>query len=271
MARMGYMGSATINNVPVYLTGSSLNPVQQINAPDVVQGNVIKRVWNWSKVEVGGNCTGPLAQGMSSIWGFATSRVDDRPNPPGGMPVVITYIQGGTRSFSGVHINTMEVSVTAGEVAQFSIDFLGAGYEGAGSGGATVTSGCVVLVTWDQCSGSVEGAGTENAVQAMSLNVNNNLERLYRLDQDNMNAYVVLGGFKEITGSVSYYADGPPGEGTASIQNCAQDMGDVSLTFGTKCGSGPGYSGRAAIQRAEASATTGPGIYTYNFTVLDCS
>jgi hypothetical protein len=104
----------------------------------------------------------------------------------------------------------------------------------------------------------------------MSLNVNNNLERLYALDQNDMNAFTVLGGFKEITGSLSYYADGDPGEGTASIENCAQDTGGVTLSFGNKCGGGPAFSGVAAIQRAEASATTGPGIYTYNFTVLAC-
>ena len=266
MARMGYMGSATINGTQVYLTGSSLNPVQQINAPDVVQGNVIKRVWNWSKVEVGGNCTGPLAQGMATIWDDATSRTNDLPNPAGGMTVAISYIEGGGRTFNGVHINTMEVSVTAGEVAQFSIDFLGAGWDGGG-GGAGTGSGCVVLVTWDQCAGSGAGAGD---LQAMSLNVNNNLERLYALDQNDMNAFTVLGGFKEITGSLSYYADGDPGEGTASIENCAQDTGGVTLSFGNKCGGGPAFSGVAAIQRAEASATTGPGIYTYNFTVLAC-
>lgn len=270
MARMGYMGSASINGVEVYLTGSSLNPVQQINAPDVVQGSVIKRIWNWSKVEVGGNCTGPLAQGMGGIWTDATSRVNDLPSPVNGMPVVISYIQGGSRSFSGVHINTMEVSVTAGEVAQFSIDFLGAGYNGTGGGGSP-GSGCVVLVTWDQCSASIDGAGSGTEVQAASISVNNNLERLYKLDQDNMNAFTVLGGFKEITGSVSYYAEGEPGPGTASIENCAQDTGSVSVDFGGKCGGGIGWSSStAAIQRAEASATTGPGIYTYNFTVLNC-
>lgn len=268
MARMGYMGSATIDGVQVYLTGSSLNPVQQINAPDVVQGSVIKRIWNWGKVEVGGNCTGPLAQGMGGIWSDATSRTNDLPNPSGGMDVTISYIEGGSRSFGGVHINTMEVSVTAGEVAQFSIDFLGAAYNGAGSGGGAGGTGCVVLVTWDQCDASV--AGGTGDVQGASLNVNNNLERLYRLDQDSMNAFTVLGGFKEITGSVSYYAEGQPGEGTASIDNCAQDTGGVNVNFGTKCGGGPSFGGVAAIQRAEASATTGPGIYTYNFTVLAC-
>jgi hypothetical protein len=270
MARMGYMGSATIGGIPVYLTGSSLNPVQQINAPDVVQGNVIKRVWNWGKVEVGGNCTGPLAQNMGGIWDSAIQRTNDLPYPIGGYDVAISYIEGGSRSFSGVHINTMEVSVTAGEVAQFSIDFLGAGYTGVGGGGGGgPSSTCVVLVTWDQCDASVSGAGGD-AVQGASLNLNNNLERIYRLNQNDMNAYTVLAGFKEITGSVSYYADGQPGEGTASIQNCAQDTGNVSLSFGTKCGSGPSYAGVAAIQRAEASATTGPGIYTYNFTILAC-
>ena len=48
---MGYMGSALVGSTQVYLTGSSLNPVQNVNAPDLVQGRYVKHIWNWIKLK----------------------------------------------------------------------------------------------------------------------------------------------------------------------------------------------------------------------------
>ena len=268
MARMGYMGSAKIDDVVVYLTGSSLNPTQQINAPDVVQGRVIKKVWNWSKIEVGGNMSGPLTDRMGPIWDKATARDTDELDNNHLCDVTICYIEGGCRAFSGMAINSMEINVQAGEVANFTIDFMGPSWDkDAAASDVNDDDDCVMIVTWDQCEASIGGLSGE--VNSASVSVANNVERLYRLNQDNMNAYKMLAGFKQITGSVAYYADGPPDEGSTTIEKCGQDVAKVEMTFGD-CGDSMDIDYNAAVQRGEGSAGTGVGIYTYNFEVFDC-
>ena len=76
-AHMGYVGSVTIDGVSFFMTGSSLNPTQAVEAPDAVAGSVIRRGWVYGKVDPTGNVTGPLHENATSLWTKAFNRTDD--------------------------------------------------------------------------------------------------------------------------------------------------------------------------------------------------
>src|ERR1035437_8490434 len=59
---VGYMGYAKVGDTVIKITGSSLNPVQAINSPDLVQGEYNKRAWNFGPIETAGNITGPCGE-----------------------------------------------------------------------------------------------------------------------------------------------------------------------------------------------------------------
>lgn len=265
---MGYMGSAVANGISVYLTGSSLNPVQNINAPDLVQGQYVKHIWNWDKIETGGNITGPVVDSMGSLWTAAWTRTADGDELASKFSVSISYYKGTGRSFSNCQVNTFEVSVSAGEVAQFSIDFIGSSTTGSGvsCGGGGGAATCKRLVTWDQCSCGSPPGGTGD-VQAFTVTLNNNLERIYVLGQATMAPYYVKAGFREVTGSITMYGEGCPSGGGGDT-SCDSGTSSTTFTIG-RCAGSFGLSGfQCAWHRPEASAGTGPALYTYNFTGL---
>lgn len=261
---MGYMGSAKIGNTNVYLTGCTLNPVQNLNAPDLIQGKHVKHIYNWDKIEIGGNLSGPIITNMGTIWDGAYRRSAEKDEPSQKYDVSISYYKGGGRRFNGCFINTMEVSVTAGDVSQFSIDFFGTATGSTAGGAAWSGANCTRLVTWDQCTASVDGASGD--VQAFSVTCNNNLERIYKLNQSNMYPAFVKAGFREVTGSITVYAEGDPGNGHAQDSSCNVRDGTFSFNFGCAGSSAISGGGTCVTHRSEASGSIGPALYTYNFT-----
>jgi hypothetical protein len=257
---MGYIGVAAIqsshfNNtkpIPVFLTGSSLNPVQNINAPDLVQGQFVKHAWNFDKIEIGGNITGPIDENHSSVFdaawvrkvptGFTEDPFTSTAVAPGSelspdhlvvedMTIYIAYYRSGTakdlRVFGNCAINSYELTVTAGDVASFTIDFYSAGTTAfAGeptdalntqelpSTGDQLTAPCAKLVTWDRCAFKIEDSAGDNipiGVQAFTFTVNNNLQRVYKIRSNEVAAMTLypvelVAGFRDVTGNVTVYA-----------------------------------------------------------------
>lgn len=278
---MGYMGHAKLDGNLVFLTGSSLNPVQAIEAPDLSQGTYIKHVYNYGKLEIGGNISGPIDENHGNVYSLARLREasGDRLTS-NSISVDIAYYKAQGRSFTNCAINTWEVSVTAGEVAQFTIDFFGAGTEGGGGAGVDQYTGdasatCSKLVTWDQC--GVTGFTGSDQVQSFTFTLNNNLERVYKITTPGAATLAPLelaAGFMEITGSVVVYADGPISGGDYDVADgfgadayCDYEAGTSSQVT-MAIGSCPEIMSQAFTpvwQRPEASVTTGLAMYTLNF------
>jgi hypothetical protein len=331
---MGYIGSARIVSsyagidMPVFLTGSSINPVQNINAPDVVQGQIVKHLMWYGPIEIGGNITGPIAENHKSLFDAAWNRKDvsEATDPPvdssgdktGGdhmaaedIILEISYYRSAGRKFNQVAINSYEITVTAGDVANFTVDFMGAA-PGAGTKGVegydnlNTPSGmtnknfpaeCLKLVTWDRCSFSidppVEGPGGEFEVQAFTFTVNNNLQRVYKIDTSGtpdalLYPLELVAGFRDMTGTVTVFAEGgapeslyTPWDGTTPGFG-AEGWAEYDLSTGAKftvaLKVGVPVSGDAIIdkefgiffRRPEASARTDVQVYTLNYQIL-CS
>ena len=94
----GYMGGATVGGDKVRITGSSLNPVQGVEAPDLIQGSYDRMAYVYGKIETGGNLTGPVANDTAGgIFGKAFTRDTDGDKMDWSGKVEIAYYKGGGR------------------------------------------------------------------------------------------------------------------------------------------------------------------------------
>ena len=74
----GYMGWADIGGTKLKITGGSLNPVQALEAPELVQGDFNRKGVNYGKIETGGNVTGDQCLGAPLAQGCRAQAVADR-------------------------------------------------------------------------------------------------------------------------------------------------------------------------------------------------
>ena len=270
---MGYMGQATIDGTVVKITSSSINPVQVIEAPELVQGDFVKKAVNYGKIETGGNIAGPVAENsIAALWADAIDRTSFGDQMAHSIPIDILYYKGGGRSFADCQLNTFQISVTAGDVAQFTIDFMGT--TSAALLGPPSAVSCEKLVTWDKCSMTCADLGTAvDQIQSYTFSMGNALQRVYKIKTPPNNLFPaeILAGMQVITGSVSFYADDvldtelpiwPGGKfGADSWDDYTASASPLSF------GAGP-ITANAYVMwnRPEANAQTGPAIYTVAFT-----
>ena len=288
---MGYMGHCKIGGTQYLITGSSLNPVQTVNAPDLVQGFEMRKGWNYAKVEIGGNVTGPLHEYATSLWGETIDRSADHDHLLNPVVVDIAYYKGEGLRFENAWINSLEIAATAGEVVNFTADFLGSKFDESAAHTTAVdeltewsVAPCSKLVTWDRVQFTAAGVTMDN-IQSFTLTVNNNLERIYSIkDGVTVDLYPVdvVAGIREVTGSVSLYAEGPVYMPSANFPIAkfgaqdfdsyqATDRTNVTFRVGGANGGGdviPATTIAVVFHRPEASAVTGPTIYTLNYTAV---
>ena len=309
---MGYIGSAQLSSpsnkiatTPVFLTGSSINPVQNINAPDLVQGQYVKHLWNQDKIEIGGNITGPIASNHTSVFDAAFLRDTsgtqvnvDHMNAED-LVVEISYYRSAGRKFNHCAINSYELTVTAGDVANFTVDFMGTadpidpaskGVEGQSD--KNFPADCLKLVTWDRCGFNLTPAPADFEVQAFTFTVNNNLQRVYKIwttnDTPAYKLYPVelVAGFQDMNGTLTVFAEGGAPEAVYTVSTAgaagfgAESYDTYSVTnkhtVNLMVGKGAGVTTiidetlDVVFRRPEASARTDVQVYTLNYQVL-CS
>jgi hypothetical protein len=304
---MGYLGYAKITpsgGTAVYypITGSSLNPVQGVDAPDLVVGHEVRRGYNYSKIEIGGNITGPFHENAASLWKSAynrsTSGDDAHDHLDDDVKVEITYYFSKGRSFNNCYVNSLQISATAGDVTNFTADFIGYKPEGGSalsdittqthssgiSGGDSVT--CAKLVTWDRVKLASADLPTDSQIQSFTLTLSNNLQRGYSITDGtgDLHPIDVPAGFREISGSISLYAQTGLSDsdfsyatgtdtkfGAEDFNNyTAGTLSDIEFEVGVGLTSPPVPSTtfKARFHRPEAAAQTSLTIYTLNFTAV---
>jgi len=294
---VGYMGYAKVGTTVIKITGSSLNPVQAINAPDLVQGEYNKRAWNFGPVETGGNITGPC--GDTTTVNLATDAWD-RDNTVGDkllntVEVEIYFYKAATnsgRKFSDCQINSYALSVTAGDVATFTADFFGTNVTPVISSALSAADfvACEKLITWDKCGISsitpaiVGITDFEQQIQGWSLNINNNLKRIYNVGQKSDDVDLdgklfpveILAGIRDVTGSITLYAD-EKNNALLTILGVTPWFGadafddyDVAnkTQFTFTVGSSIAIPLYCTFARTEMNAMTDTMTYTLNFTGL---
>lgn len=256
----GFTGALNIDGKSIKFESASIAAKQDVNLPDLVAGTYKKGSYNYSKIEVGGSASGPVDEDFgTSLWDKAFNRTSDcfKLEP---CPFSVTYYCDGLGlSVTSGAINTMKLSCTAGELAQWSIDVVGGGYS---SGSASVApSGQKKLVTWDAFTVTTPFG---NTVQAFEVEINNNAQMVWAMN----GGYApldIIAGLRMITGSVTVYDPNGTDGGSDSYATSTADK-NFSVTGG---GLNIDFTGSVAYARIEPKLGVGPFMATYKFTVVE--
>ena len=245
-ANAGYMGTASITGIGSFrFQDASLAATQEVNAPDLVMGDYDHDAWNYGPITVGGSIAGPMtdnfaANAINSVWGWGWDRgncgsLNDK-------DVTLNYFcnrgtaaDRSSRTFTGMLVNSMQISCSAGDIAQFSLDLLGTGVSDWGSGDPTPNESPEKLITWDKVNVRViRGVGGASNINYSNFDVTvaNNLETQYSLNQGDLFPFDIVPGMRTITGTLTAYnADGGSGY-DAWGDYSATTTSDLEITLG---------------------------------------
>jgi len=265
----GYLGLVDISGVGrVRFTDSNITARQEVNAPDIIMGDYDHDAYVFGKIEVGGTISGPVTETFGAaggLWSWATSRTGTcKELSEAG--VTVYYYCEKSRAFSGMKVNSVNFSCSAGDIAQFSIDLMGKSAADWGTG-TTSYEDAEKLITWDKVSVSVGGTGpgatalTNVSFSNFDFTVSNNLEPVYSLSQANLFPVQVVEGLRTITGSLSVF-NAPEVDGVetwdeyvaANVSTLTFNVGDLSVTANVQ------------FHRVEPAASVGPVVSTVAFT-----
>ncbi len=242
----GYMGYAVIDGSTYRFDSANIGIDQDVIAPDMAEGSRFRMGYALGGALIQGSISGPLTQqSTSELWQKAT--VHDLEE----IPITITYYTGRSLNFNGI-INSFSFSVSAGDVATYSIDIMGRPADQGGGGGGGVPQE-EILLTWDQID-----AFRDN-MQSFEITANNNAEAIYVIGQDNLSPVKILPGKLTVTGSVTMF--GVPGTITAKDQ-LSGAITDVLNIYDGMPGMGVIFHG------VSPQGQTGPVVFTENFTCV---
>lgn len=254
--KAGYIGFADLGTAGnVRLTSANVAPKQEVLIPDLMMGGHDRHAWAWGPAEVGGSIAGPVTENFGDIWTWATTR--DVCGQLTAEQVNLYYSCADGFAFPNMVVNSLNFSVSAGDIAQFTLDLLGAGVPTAASGGGGGYTVDEKLITWDNV--SVTGNVPGDFIQSFEFTIANNVETVYAINSTaNLFPFDIVAGLRNVTGSFSVYNLGT-GQGKDSW-DAIQDQANITFTIGLNS-----YSINAVLHRPEPSGATGPFVSTIGF------
>jgi len=221
----GYRGIATFSALPapgyVRFSDGAISAKQSVNAPDLIMGDYDHNAYNYEKIEVNGNMSGPVTETFASGAGGLLQWACGRNNCGLLTPsdVELFYYcdenQGAAykyQQFLGMYANSVTFTCTAGDVATWSMDVLAAS---AGAFDVTAPPSYTTaekLITWDQTSlvltpSTDINEGVPAAYQTFELTVANNIEPVYAIKTgvQNLFPYEMVPGMRTITGNFTVF------------------------------------------------------------------
>lgn len=281
---MGYVGGVKINGVNYFMSSSSLNPNQSVDAPDLVAGSIMKKGWVYGKVDPGGSVSGPLHEKAESLWATAFNRTIDFDHLANTVPVEVHFYKGGGWKFENCVINKLDIAASAGETVTFTADFAA---KSNGPGVSMKTSGdadaviCSKLMTWDRVNFSVAGVEGLDFLQSVNFSLNNNVQKAFAIrgDGEDTDLYPVdlPCGVRDISGTISAFAQGPIGNfldyniGADAWCDYTADNASKAIAFSVGgCTSAKiiDVDFEAVFGRPEGTGATGYAVYSLSFTAV---
>jgi len=264
--RAGYMGSLDLGTAGVIrFTSGSIYAKQEVEAPDLIMGTWNRNAAVFGKVEIVGNFSGPVTENFGTLWAAAFDR--DSCGNLSFFDCGIRYFCDDTGKTFSVIVNNLTFSCSAGDIAQFSLDLIGAEIPTGGGPGDNTTE--EKLITWDVL--AVYGFGSK--ISNFEVSINNNVEAVYAIKEpgatNNYFPFDLVAGLRSISGSVSAYCNSTTeldalGGGKDSYSDMAAGLGDAAIiSF---------FNGSETIEvkvlkhRFEPQAATGPFVATVGFT-----
>jgi hypothetical protein len=127
------------------------------------------------------------------------------------------------------------------------------------------------LITWDVCKFTGAPMGSQG-LQGFSVNLTNNLQRMYAVGQDNFAPFDVVAGMQKLTGTVTAYAQGAPGMNDAKDNFATSQTGTAGTSITIEIGTAGSFINvpniQALFKRDQASAKTDAVTYTVDYQAL---
>ena len=219
----GYRGLAYISGVgQVRFESANIAAKQEVTAPDLIMGDWDHDAYVYGKIDVQGTISGPVTETFiagalgGGLWDWGVVRTA----PCGSLAEadidLYYYCEGASggsaRKFGGLKVNSLNFSVTAGEIAQFNLDVMGISAGNWTTENPPHYTDSEKLITWDQTSVDITPGFSGGALaapdikfQSFEFTVANNLEPKYTLNQPNLFPVQIVDGLRTITGSLSVY------------------------------------------------------------------
>lgn len=270
----GYMGYANIGGTNIRFGDANITVRQDVNIPDLVMGHFDRGAYNYGKIEIGGTISGPVTENFAdnagnSVWDWAYNRDSCGALTP--KEVALYYFcdagGNGSRTFPVLLANSVNFSCAAGDVAQFSIEVIGADKPSWGGpvGGVTITD-TEKLVTWDNVGLTITSGGvvvpTNALLSSFDFTVANNCEAFWALGSTDLYPVEIVSGLRTITGSISAY-DPQAFDGVDSYGGYDADSGRATMSFNI---GNTAVSFKVSFHRSEPVLNSGAIISTIGFT-----
>lgn len=277
----GYRGIANIGTIgEVRFGDANIAATQEINAPDLIMGDWDHDAYNYGPITVGGTINGPVTQtfiagtGGTGLWDWGVKRTGNCGDLASEQIDLYYYCgtpetgAGGTRShrtFTGMQVNSLNFSVTAGDVANFSLDVLG---KSAGAWDDTepaLVTHAEKLITWDKVNVSITPSSRDSIAdinyQSFDFTIANNLEVAYSLAQANLFPFEVIPGLRTITGTLTAY-NIPQALGVDTYDDYdADDFSTITFSIDTLT-----ITMQVQLHRIQPASSVGPIVSTLGFT-----
>ena len=279
----GFRGFAEIDgsSPPARLrfNSCSLNAVQGIEAPDMVMGDDTHDAWAYGKIEVGGSLSGPVTESTGRFIDLV-----DEALTTGGVQINVKYYEGYTRGFTGCHLNSFTFNVTAGDIAQFTLEIIGKTKLDVDPTMASGYTKGEKLVTWDKASIRIWSGANPNGkldedadwstiydtldfqsdLSAFSFTASNNISRQFILGVSDLFGDLVE-GMKKVTGNISSYTIKTSDGLGAGANYWGQYEGDYAFPIRFDIGNNLSVNAGVRFHRSTADLGIGPVISTINF------
>lgn len=254
--KAGYTGIASLDGVKWRVSSGDISLKQGVIAEDLISGHWNKMAARAEPITVGGDLSGPLTEAISDkLLALVT-----RDQTCGGLTAKTIgfahYCQQNGISFSG-YANSVNLSVSAGDVANLSVSLLGAGAPETFSSSVPNTT-VDQLITWDQC--SISMGGITNCVSQFDITFNQNIQTLFCIPAtagtSDLYPYDLLPGMTDISATVTYYNHVGDDFGVTTNANFVTGAHTLTFTFGNFTGTIVGNIHRPSYPLSTGAATT---------------
>jgi hypothetical protein len=291
----GYRGIADIGSTPtrIRFADASINAKQEVEAPDLVSGDWDRDAYAFGKIDVSGSINGPVTesflQAADSVLGWGAARNDTTGDGGCGEltsnDVKLWYFCGSSRTFTDLLVNSLNFSVAAGEIAQFSVDVIGTSATAFVDESPPHYTTAEKLLTWDKVALSITtgtgddgGSGSNPGLDIpadtgnlqfsnFEFTITNNVEAVYSLGQPDLFPFDVIPGIRSISGSLSVY-NTPDFNGALTFEDyCAGGVHTINFGLSSDCvGAASTVAMKVRFHRIEATLNPGTIISTVGFT-----